>query len=580
MQRSTEPPSPRLSEGQLPAERALRGVPVREPEGIFRVIVDTALDAVITMDGRGLITSWNARAEEVFGWSRSEVLGARLADTVIPRRHREAHQRGLERYLATGEGPVLGRVLEIEGLHRDGREIPVELAIRPAWQESGSVTFIGFVREITDRRTSERRFHELSVLLESARRLGASLDVDVVLSDVVQLAVEAMTHRGPSGRRAILYAIRGPMAVEMAAYDEDLHRHSRVEFPLEIHAAMRRAIDSGAPFSCRFDELADVVGEAARRTGMIAGAWVPVMTGSELFGVLSCASRDEQDFDDFGLRLLEGIARLAGLAIGNAERYRVAIDTGERLAALERAKTRFLRVASHDLRQPLTALTGYLALIREGAFGPVPPPLLEATSVLEDQAMQMTNMVMAMFDTALLEDERLELQLVQVDLRELVREAVARVAPMVPGSGNIATELPQRPVMVQVDAARIGSVVTNLLGNAVKYSMPGSCEVRCSVRVEGERIEVAVSDRGVGIPAEHLGTLFTRFGRIVTPATAHIPGAGLGLYLSRELARLHGGDVVVASEPQKGSTFTLLLPRQSVPPQRRHQRGQDRRTVG
>jgi signal transduction histidine kinase len=103
-------------------------------------------------------------------------------------------------------------------------------------------------------------------------------------------------------------------------------------------------------------------------------------------------------------------------------------------------------------------------------------------------------------------------------------------------------------------------VVANLVHNALKYS-PAGGEVRVSAsRAADGRAEVAVADEGVGIAAEDLDRLFTRFGRIVTPETAGIPGTGLGLYLARDLARRHGGDVGVTSEPGRGSTFTLALP--------------------
>jgi len=96
-----------------------------------RLIVETSQDAYIAMDARGLITNWNAQAEATFGWTRQEVLGRPLSDTIIPPQHREAHRRGLAHFLATGEGPVLNRRIEMTALHRDGREFPVELTISP-----------------------------------------------------------------------------------------------------------------------------------------------------------------------------------------------------------------------------------------------------------------------------------------------------------------------------------------------------------------------------------------------------------------------------------------------------------------
>jgi two-component system sensor histidine kinase UhpB len=113
----------------------------------LRVIFDHCLDAIVTMNQRGVITAWNPRAAGLFGWSADEAVGRVLAETIIPERYREQHERGLDRYLFSGEGPVLGQVLDhLMGLHRDGHEFPIELSISPAWQDGLEVTFVGFVR--------------------------------------------------------------------------------------------------------------------------------------------------------------------------------------------------------------------------------------------------------------------------------------------------------------------------------------------------------------------------------------------------------------------------------------------------
>ena len=119
-----------------------------------RQIVETAHDAFISIDARGVITGWNSQAETSFGWPRREALGRQLAETIIPEGDRAAHRRGIERFLATGEGPVLGRRLELTALHRDGREFPVELTISPIAMEQG-YAFNAFLRDITERKGAE-----------------------------------------------------------------------------------------------------------------------------------------------------------------------------------------------------------------------------------------------------------------------------------------------------------------------------------------------------------------------------------------------------------------------------------------
>ena len=128
---------------------------VRASEARFRDVLDAALDAVVMMDSGGRVVSWNRRAETIFGFTRAEALGRRLAELIIPHRYREAHARGLERFLATGEGPVIDRRIELSALRRDGSEFPVELTVA-ALEQSGALLFSAFVADITERRRAEQ----------------------------------------------------------------------------------------------------------------------------------------------------------------------------------------------------------------------------------------------------------------------------------------------------------------------------------------------------------------------------------------------------------------------------------------
>ncbi len=146
---------------------------LRESEAHTRRIVEMALDGFVGMDADGFITEWNVQAEQMFGWSRKEAIGRRLSDTIIPAQHRGAHERGLRHFLATGEGPILSRRIEITGKHRDGHEIPIELAISPALGAGGAYTFSAFVRDISVRKQAEEqsRMHQ-----EELQQLNEALD--------------------------------------------------------------------------------------------------------------------------------------------------------------------------------------------------------------------------------------------------------------------------------------------------------------------------------------------------------------------------------------------------------------------
>jgi signal transduction histidine kinase len=166
-----------------------------------------------------------------------------------------------------------------------------------------------------------------------------------------------------------------------------------------------------------------------------------------------------------------------------------------------------------------------------------------------------------MLDTARLEESRLTLSLSTVDLGEVVQRAVDAVTPLATEKHEVLYARPRAAVTVVADPVRIAIMITNLLQNAVKYSPDGGV-VQCFVTVEEETRSVLVSvwDHGLGIAEADMPRLFSRFGRLVTRENSNIPGTGLGLYLARELARLHGGDITVRSTAGAGSVFTLVMP--------------------
>jgi PAS domain S-box-containing protein len=144
-------------------------------EARFRAIVETSLDAVVTMDTEGRITGWNPQAEATFGWQEGDVLGRSLGEVIVPPKYRERHSEGLRRYLATGESSILGRRIELSALHQDGHEFPVELAVT-SMRRGGDLTFSGFVRDITDRQRAEAELQEsLDVLRETMKQRQALL---------------------------------------------------------------------------------------------------------------------------------------------------------------------------------------------------------------------------------------------------------------------------------------------------------------------------------------------------------------------------------------------------------------------
>ena len=234
----------------------------------------------------------------------------------------------------------------------------------------------------------------------------------------------------------------------------------------------------------------------------------------------------------------------------------------QRMEDLEQMKRDFLNLAAHELRGPLTVARGYLSMVEEGAMGPLDAAdVHDVLPVIMGKLAEMNLLINEMLETARLEDRKPELAVSLVDLRDIVRSVVADAEARRDAVGRVQLRLEERPLLVAVDAARITTVVNNLLDNALKYSPDGG-DVLVQTAADGARqvATVTVQDFGLGIDAADMPRLFQRFGRILTRENGSIAGTGLGLYLSQELARLHGGEIVAESEAGVGSRFTLSLP--------------------
>jgi len=175
-------------------------------------------------------------------------------------------------------------------------------------------------------------------------------------------------------------------------------------------------------------------------------------------------------------------------------------------------------------------------------------------NVLVDQLMDATRVA----------DSQLQLELGAVDLRTAVENAVNRIVPRWRREVDFQLQLPDAAVPVLADELRIETAVENLVDNAFKYSVPGD-RVHCDLQVETGVARLVVRDEGIGMSQDEMAGLFKRFGRMVNAQNSHIAGAGLGLYLSREIARLHGGEIEAASAVGQGSRFDLTLPLKEAP---------------
>lgn len=294
----------------------------RQAEAQLMTVFNNALTAAIAVDESSFIVGWNTKAEETFGWPEAEIIGRTLSSTVIPPQYREAHERGFKKYLITGEGPVLGQVIEISAMHRDGHEFPVELSISPAARSQTKALFVGFARDVT----TEHRRRQMA---EAQAAVAEALEASAKLDDGGPRILTAIGTKLGWRVGALWLADIGDGALRprhfWKAQGFECHEFEQIT----MGATFQRDIDLPGRVLTSGDPIwvADVLAEelprtlAAVRAGLHCAVAVPILQSGEVSGVLEFFSNEVQPEDAELLSRLYDIGRRIG------RRYRKAVRT-------------------------------------------------------------------------------------------------------------------------------------------------------------------------------------------------------------------------------------------------------------
>jgi signal transduction histidine kinase len=276
---------------------------------------------------------------------------------------------------------------------------------------------------------------------------------------------------------------------------------------------------------------------------------VPIGAGVERFGTLSFVRHDGRGHDAADLALAQELADRMALAIANARRHATLSD-----ALTDRE--RLISIAAHELRGPLCSVRLGLQALRRGRF---PPKATRLVDIMLREEQRLTQLIEDLLDLGRIRSGQLQLRLAAVDLGAVVREVGGQLRLTAARTGSTLTlSLPRPPVVGQWDRSRLEQVVTNLVGNAIKYGEGRPIHVRVTAPDARGVVRLEVADRGMGIEPAQQDRIFEPFKRV--SATAHHDGLGLGLYIVRKIVEQLGGAVRVDSRPRLGSTFVVELP--------------------
>ncbi len=473
------------------------GIEGRESEAAR--LLDLAYDAIFAIEVNGhRITYWNAGAERMYGYSREQALG-KVSGELLRTRFPFGHDHAYE--LVTRMGRWEGSLVQTRS---DGTELYVDAR----WVVDADTQIILEVnRDITAQKLSVERF-------------------EVLVQNVVEYAIFMI---GPTGR--VLTWNEGARRIK--GYEEgEIVGHSFEAF----YTPEARA--EGVP--------ARHLAEAEQQGSLEYEGWRVRKDGTRFWAsVVLSALRDPSG-------QLTGFAKVTRDMTGKQMER-------QRLLELERSKSAFLNLVAHELRSPLTVIRGYLSLFRDVDESKRVELERRSLPALQAKTEEMSRLVDQMVEVARLEEGSMRLREDRFDLTGLVEQAVSSAQALDPDLHRVLLEPFGEELNVIGDNERTRIILGNLLSNAIKYS-PGGGDVTVTLRRDESFGRVAVTDRGVGIRAEDQARLFMPFTRIERKDLSYVPGTGMGLYLSRELARRQGGDVVLMSSNGDGSVFELSVP--------------------
>jgi PAS domain S-box-containing protein len=536
----------------------------------------------VTLDADATIRFCNDFILQLTGWTLEDVQGRNWFDLFVPPERR----RELEAVLAVLPGPgELAPHHENEILTRSGERRLIRWNNTLLRDRNGmSIGSISLGEDITDQRKAEAGLLKRATQLAAINTLMTRLSTTLELTACAQAAVEGcLAAAAPD--QALLFLREGESLRLLASV-------SAPQNPLQGESPAHRlgeclcglAARDGVPiYSVDITTDLRCSLEECRQAGVKSFAVLPLKRGDEVLGVLGLASVTQRDFDTQST-FLETLAAQVSVGLQNAllhqrvkahaadlercveqrttmlrEANEDLVKAVEHAQSADRAKSAFLSAMSHELRTPLNSVIGFTGALLGGLAGKLQPQQEEPLRIVQRNGRHLLDLINDVLDLSKIEAAEMRMAAQPFDLVQTLRESLESLAPAATTKGlALRHAFAVDTLLLTGDRRRVAQILLNLLSNAVKFTETGT--VTLSLSLEGPQARIAVQDTGPGISALDLPRLFREFEQLDAGLARRNEGTGLGLALSRRLAQLMNGDIVVASQPARGSTFTLLLP--------------------
>lgn len=478
-------------------------------------------EGLISISADGKIESFNPAAENMFGYDEQEILGENVS-ILIPQGERMAHDGYLQRTELV-ENRVINKARDLLGQRKDGSVFPIDLNVSRIWRSNSQKSFIGIIRDITDRKQAEDRIEESMHLFTQA--------------------VE-----------------QSPVSVEIAdRYGIVVYANNRY---FETTGYNKGEVIGKTPHKSIINDMGDDNFVTQWESVFAGESWQGEYQNTRKDGELYWESvsispiRDAEGHIKHFIAIKEDITDEKELR----EKLQHQTEVLEQSLVQERQYNamhrEFVTMTSHEFRTPLAIIdTAAQSLVRHSEQME-PEQKKDRLEAIRTSVVRMTDLIESSLSLSVFDAGKLAFNPEPCDVRGIVEECCRTQRAITPDM-EIELSMGDDPIMINGEAKHLQRVFTNLLSNAVKYS-DTSRAILISAEIDNDEVQIAVKDQGVGIPADEMPRLFERFFRAST--STGIPGTGVGLYMVKGLVEIHGGRVSVLSTQGGGSTFVACFP--------------------
>ncbi|WP_190277262.1 PAS domain S-box protein [Taibaiella lutea] len=524
-----------------------------EKQTRLAAIVSSSDDTILSKTLQGIITSWNTAAERMFGYTQEEAIGKHIS-MIIPQSRLKEEEFIISR-IKTGQKVDHFETVRIA---KDGREVPLSITVSPIMDANGNIIGASKIArdistQVEAQEIAQRYTERLEIMNTMVRAVSEELDLNRILQKVTDATTELTGAKfgaffynktDEKGDSYMLFTLSG--APREAFEKFGMPRNTAVFHPTFSGEGVVRVDDITK--DPRYGKNTPHHGMPKGHLPVVSYLAVPVTSRSgAVIGGLFFGHPEAGKFTKQHESLVTSIAAQAAIGIDNAKLY-------EEVKALNDKKDEFIGLASHELKTPLASISGYLQILNRMKKDEQSQKFVERAY---HQVQKLTSLVNDLLDVSKIEAGKLKLTINEFDLKEIIEDAI-ELTKYTTDKYKITFETDVEVCKISADSQRIEQVVINLLTNAIKYS-PGTDKVEITLIRNDKDVIVGVKDFGLGIPADKLTSIFSRFYRI-DDATPNISGLGIGLYLSNEIISRHNGKLWVESELGKGSSFWFSLP--------------------